>query len=155
MGKIHLTDADLSLFAKVISIKRYRIFVYLAVYAFAIGAISSRSLGTATLISAATVTLFWCIAYYVTLRTLRKVWHMQAPDNTMDIKVTDRDWRLKTKAINSKHAWSVYTKRYDIMGCYLLKYESNGGIAYRKDYFTAHEQALIEARIPKVNFWFR
>ncbi len=155
MSKIHWTDEDLSLFARVLIFMRPWTAVILAIYGLATTAIIFRSLVLA-LAGAALISIgMMSLSYVVILRKMHKLWRLQAPDGVIQVDVAEKGWRVASQSMSSEYDWSFFMKRYEFMGCYILKLRSYGVIVYRKDYFDQNERMLIEAKIRKVPFWFK
>lgn len=152
MAKIRYTDEDLRLYAKVFVLKHLaRLCLAWLVGAMALFA-TFHSVGLAII---GTV-LFACMSLPLLMRAaykrMRHVWHTQAPDGKITLRLNPARWAIYTKTIENKYKWSEFRGRYELLGCYIVKLSNGTVFVYRKDYFAADEQWQIEKSIPRSIF---
>lgn len=152
MAKIQYTDEDLRLYAKVFVLKHLArlclAWLVWAMFVFAtFHSVVFAVMGT-LFIAWVSLPLLMRTAY----KRMRSVWHAQAPDGKITLRLNTDRWAIYTKTIENKYKWSDFSGRYEFLDCYILKLSNGTVFVYRKDYFAADERWQIEKSVPRSIF---
>jgi hypothetical protein len=149
MAKMLYTDEDIHLYTKVFllrSLLRFvgalLIFMTWMVFTFHswLGAVVMTSLLGLVLVP---------VLFHITRKRVARTWQQQAPDRKITVRLNPYAWSINTKKIEAKYKWSKFNGRYEVFGCYVLLLAGGIVFTYRKQYFDASEQALIEKSVPR------
>jgi hypothetical protein len=156
MSHIRITPADISLFARVITLRAITVVALAGLIFYVLVTLAGGLPVVGALIGVAIyMAVLGLIVYVRSKQRMRKMWEVQAPGGEMDVELTGKEWKMTTEASSGSSNWQVFTKRYELLGCYILRLAGGAVAVYRKDYFSDKERQLIESKIPKARTWLR
>lgn len=149
VAKILYTDEDIVLYTRIFLLRSLARFIG-ALLVFMVWVLFTlHSWLWAVVATVVLGAVFVPVLFRITHKRVTDTWQQQAPDRKITVRLSPYVWAVNTKKVESRYKWSKFNGRYEIFGCYVFLLAGGTVFTYRKQYFDASEQALIEKSVPK------